>query len=153
MQGMIGECCPTAVGVQLGCCGEKLQTCGSIESGVDFVVESAWGPSWGPGNLGGRAGKRPGSAQSPGVRDAAPKLAMTCEQVVCLLPISRGKSPSTWPSPGSTRARLDDDRPGLIDSTEFGPLLPKVGPLSVNLGAFDGIVLCVILSSCVPGAG
>jgi len=44
-KGLIGDCCPTTAGVRLGCCGVERDTCGAVESGVDFVVDSNWGYS------------------------------------------------------------------------------------------------------------
>eukprot|EP00443_Scrippsiella_acuminata_P021066 CAMPEP_0115188450 /NCGR_PEP_ID=MMETSP0270-20121206/11016_1 /TAXON_ID=71861 /ORGANISM="Scrippsiella trochoidea, Strain CCMP3099" /LENGTH=757 /DNA_ID=CAMNT_0002601631 /DNA_START=138 /DNA_END=2411 /DNA_ORIENTATION=- len=42
---LIGDCCPTTAGISLGCCKVEISTCGDIESGIDFVVESEWGYS------------------------------------------------------------------------------------------------------------
>jgi len=44
-KGLIGDCCPTNAGASLGCCKVEEATCGEIESGIDFVVESEWGYS------------------------------------------------------------------------------------------------------------
>mmetsp|Transcript_160439 Transcript_160439/g.514964 ORF Transcript_160439/g.514964 Transcript_160439/m.514964 type:complete len:768 (-) Transcript_160439:76-2379(-) len=43
--GLQGDCCPTASNTRLNCCEVTPETCGDIESGVDFVVQSDWGYS------------------------------------------------------------------------------------------------------------
>jgi len=44
-QAFVGDCCPTPAGPALGCCRAHPNSCGGIESGVDFVVDGSFGYS------------------------------------------------------------------------------------------------------------